>query len=83
MSAYDEATEQAIRIEQAKNVLRKAGYYVDNLWSIPDVQEMFECDNETAMKVLNNALTSDTTIEQIWFAIELDGNDKGLTRKEL
>jgi hypothetical protein len=25
--------------EQAKEVLRKAGYYVDNLWSIQDVRD--------------------------------------------
>ncbi len=82
MSTYDEATEQAIRIEQAKNVLRKAGYYVDNLWSIPDVQSKFNCDDETAMEVLNSALTNDATMEQIWFAIGFHGEEEGLTRKE-
>ena len=82
MSDYNKAMEQTIRIEQARNVLRKAGFYVDNLWSVADVQSKFDCDTDDAMEVLNSALTNDATMEQIWFAITLHGEEENLTRKE-
>lgn len=56
-------------IEQARQVLREAGYFVDNLWSIEDVQLSFKCTEEEAQEVLEMALTNDYTQEQIWFAI--------------
>ena len=77
MEAFKNAEEQAIRIEQAKMVLKNAGYYVDNLWSVADVQEIFECSQEEAMTVLNRALTNEATTDQIWLAIYVDGDYKG------
>ena len=82
MSDYNKAMEQTIRIEQARNVLRKAGFYVDNLWSVADVQSKFDCDADDAMEVLNSALTNDATMEQIWFAIKFHGEEENLIRKE-
>ena len=81
MEAYKNAEEQAIRIEQAKAVLKNAGYYVDNLWSVADVQSRFECDTEDATEVINSALTNEATMEQIWFAIKFYGKEEGLTIK--
>lgn len=57
------------KIEQAKKTLRDAGYFTDNLWHIDDVKSRYECDNETALEILDNALTNDATMEYIWFAI--------------
>jgi hypothetical protein len=57
------------KIEQAKKTLRDAGYFTDNLWHIDDVKYRYECDDETALEILDNALTNDATMEQIWFAI--------------
>ena len=82
MSDYNKAMEQTIRIEQARNVLKKAGFYVDNLWSVADVQSKFDCDVDDAMEVLNSALTNDATMEQIWFAIKFHGEEENLIRKE-
>ena len=82
MSNYDKATEEVIRIEQARNVLRKAGFYVDNLWSVYDVQGGFDCSKADAMEVLDSALNNEATKEQIWFAIKFHGEEKNLTRKE-
>ena len=56
-------------IEEAKVLLRKAGYFTDNLWCIEDVQGRFKCDDETAQDILNTALTNEATIEQIHYAI--------------
>lgn len=54
--------------EQAKEVLRNAGYYVDNLWSIQDVEDDSLTD-EQKMKALDMALTNEYTTEQIFYAI--------------
>ena len=58
-------------IANAKEVLRKAGYFVDNLWHIDDVKLRYNCeDDNQAQDILNSALTNDATMEQIWFAID-------------
>jgi len=57
-------------IEKAKQVLREAGYYVDNLWSIHDVRDDDnELTDEQKMKALDMALTNEYTTEQIFYAI--------------
>jgi hypothetical protein len=58
------------KIEQAKSILRDAGYFVDNLWSVEDVKSIYKCDNDAAQEILYDALTNDGTMEQIWFAIK-------------
>ena len=51
--------------KEAKDFLRSEGYFVDNLWHVNDVQENFECDDETAQNILYWVLTSPTMIEHI------------------
>ena len=68
------------KIELAKDVLRDAGYYVDNLWQVDDVRKKFKnVDNETCQEVLDTALTDDWLTEQIWETICSVGDDQGLT----
>jgi hypothetical protein len=57
------------KIDEARATLREAGYFVDNLWHIDDVEG--ELTNEKKQSILNKALTNDATMEQIWFAINL------------
>jgi hypothetical protein len=59
-------------IEQAKQTLKDAGYFVDNLWHIDDVKSKFNCTDEKAQEILNFALTNEATMEQIWFSINLE-----------
>ena len=56
--------------EQAKEVLRNAGYYVDNLWSIQDVDDDSLTDNEK-QSVLAMALTNEYTMGEIQFGIRV------------
>lgn len=56
--------------EQAKEVLRNAGYYVDNLWSIHDVKDDSLTDSQK-MLALDMALTNEYTTEQIFYAIDV------------
>lgn len=65
-------------IEQAKQVLRDNGYYVDNLWSVEDVQTRFKCTDNEAQEVLDQALSSEGTMEQIWFDIDYYAVEQGL-----
>jgi hypothetical protein len=69
-------------IEKAKQVLRDAGYFVDNLWHIDDVKQNYNCTDEEAMEVLEGALTNEYTQEQIFDAIDDSAEYMGLTRKE-
>jgi hypothetical protein len=69
-------------IEKAKQVLRNAGYFVDSLWSIEDVQQNYNCTDEEAMEILESALTNEYTQEQIFDAIDEYARYIGLTRKE-
>lgn len=54
----------------ARELLRKKGYYVDNLWSVDDVTENYVCTPEQAHRVLEMALKNEATMEQIWWAID-------------
>jgi hypothetical protein len=59
-----------MNINKAKELLEYYGYYTQNLWSIYDVQNKYDCSNEEAQKILNTALTNEATYEQIWFSID-------------
>lgn len=70
-------------VEQAKEVLKANGYFVDNLWHVDDVKLRYNCDDdEVAQDILDRALTNDATMEQIWFAIDMVAQDEGLELKE-
>jgi hypothetical protein len=56
-----------------KNELKERGYFVGNLWTIDDVQSRFNCTDDEAQEVLEQALTNDATMEQIWYAIQFHG----------
>lgn len=69
-------------IEQAKQVLRDNGYYVDNLWSVADVANNYNCTDDEAQEVLDGALQNNATMEQIWYAIDYHAEEIGLTKVE-
>jgi hypothetical protein len=60
-------------IIKAKEVLRNAGYFVDNLWHIQDVYNVADgnIQKDQAMQALSIALTNDATTDQIWYAIKV------------
>jgi len=71
-----------LTVEQAKEFLEKNGYYVGNLWSVDDVKSKFKCTDEEAQDVLDGALQNEATMEQIWYAIDVHGENNGLERVE-
>jgi len=59
-------------IANAKLVLKQAGYYVDNLWSIQDVRDdNNELTDEQKMQALDMAFDNEATMEQIFYAIDV------------
>jgi hypothetical protein len=57
------------KIQEAKAILREAGYFVDNLWHVSDVQQDFKCTDEEAQEVLREALTNGWNVTQVWESI--------------
>ena len=68
--------------QKARETLRNAGYYVDNLWSIHDVQDRFECDSETAQDILHDSLTNEYIVQEIFSQITDYAMTEGLKEKE-
>lgn len=60
-----------LTIESAKQFLKDNGFFVDNLWTVQDVQSKCECTNEQAQDVLLMAMTNESTMSEIWFAIDM------------
>ena len=59
----------------AKQVLKDAGYYIDNLWHVNDVLNYHYCTDNKAQEILNKALTNEWITEQINEQIRNEYND--------
>lgn len=69
-------------VQQAIEVLRKDGYYVDNMWHRDDVTEKFHCTDEQADEILNNVLNSDWICDRIQETIFDEGRLMELELKD-
>jgi len=67
-----------MNVEQAKAFLKSQGFFTDNLWHVEDVKSKFNCTDEEAQIVLEQSLTNEATMEQIWFSIREFGEMEGL-----
>ncbi len=65
-----------------KQTLENQGFYTEKLWSVVDVIDNYDCDNETALKILDKGLNNDATMEQCWYAINEEAQSMGLMKKE-
>jgi hypothetical protein len=66
-----------MELQQALNVLEEHGYQITNLWTIEDVKANYNCTNAEAFEILENALDSEDTMEQIWSAIDIKAGEMG------
>ena len=87
MKIIFEGTEEQIKnlrllIEQGDNDLPKIrdDYQKENLWQVDDVKSKFKCTDDEALEVLEQALTNEYTMEQIWFAIDYHGVENELNQ---
>jgi len=68
-----------MNIEEAKQVLRDAGFFVDNLWHINDIKDRYNCDDdEQAQSILYNSLTNESVMERIWDSIDYQAKEENL-----
>tara|TARA_R110000803_G_scaffold41124_3_gene88586 strand:- start:995 stop:1213 length:219 start_codon:yes stop_codon:yes gene_type:complete len=68
-------------INNAKELLRKEGYYIDNLWRVWDVQERYNCEDNDAYEVLDKAVSSEYIQESIFELIDNIAEDFKLKHK--
>ena len=68
-------------INNAKELLRKEGYYIDNLWRVWDVQERYNCEDNDAYEVLDKAVSSEYIQERIFELIDDIAEDFKLKHK--
>lgn len=72
---------------ELRDELTKRGFYTSNLWHVNDVKEKYSNNDdvildEDAQTILDNALTNEHTMEQIWFAIDMAADENGFERIE-
>jgi len=71
-----------VSVAQAKEILKRNGYYIDNLWHINDViggnpdEEGLKingriCDDSLAMMILDKSIRSPRITEEIFEAIKM------------
>jgi len=69
-------------IESAKQFLKDNGYFVDNLWSVHDVQKDYNCTEQEAQTVLSDVLESDRIKQEINESIDIVASGFNLPKKE-
>ncbi len=67
-----------MNVEEAKAFLKSQGFFTDNLWHVEDVKSKFNCTDDEAQYILEQSLTNEATMEQIWFSIREFGEMEGL-----
>ena len=80
MKTYEKT--EIMKVEEARQVLKDAGFQVANLWSLPDVMDNYECSEEEAMNLLEQTLTNDHVIESIWASMDIIADINGIKRKQ-
>lgn len=61
-----DAVIKRLDIENAKELLKREGYFVDALWTTDEVTMNYKCTEEQAHTVLFEALTDDGTEQQVY-----------------
>ena len=73
-----EYAKENLTIQDAKKILEKHGFFVDNLWHISDVNEFYICDDDTAQSILGKSLNNQ---DSVFEAIDYWANELNLERK--
>ena len=65
-------------IINAREVLKRNGYFTENLWQVADVQVDYQCTEQEAQDLLYRALTSIDVMGAVRFAIRLEAEKMNL-----
>lgn len=60
------------QIQAARKLLAEAGFQVEYLWHIEDVKTMYECDDATAMRVIQNACNCPSVVDRVFSNIDTE-----------
>jgi len=66
----DAILRRALDIKDAKALLKKEGYCVENLWHIDDIKQNYKCSDEDAMDILEDVCSEDYVSETVFTMID-------------
>jgi hypothetical protein len=69
-------------VEEAKDFLRSLGFYAENLWTTYDVTSSYECTEEEALEILDEACNRENVIQDIFNSIANIASHRGLKKIE-
>lgn len=75
-------TMRSIEIAEAKEVLKKYGYFVDNLWQTEDVKINYHCTEKQAQKILDKVFNYDAIYELVWESIDYEAEKINLKHRD-
>jgi len=69
------------KIDTAKKYLESQGYFTANLWHTDDVCQNYNVNQDQALDIIEDAMTSEITIASIFEAIDIIAEENGYENK--
>ena len=69
------------QISQAKALLEKEGYFTANLWHTDDVCQNYKVNQDQALDLIEDAMTSDWMVANIFETIDIIAEENGYKNK--
>ena len=69
------------KIDTAKKYLESQGYFTANLWHTDDVCQNYKVNQDQALDIIEDAMTSEITIASIFEAIDIIAEENGYENK--
>jgi hypothetical protein len=70
------------QIDNAKQYLESQGFFTANLWHTDDVCQNYNVDQDEALNIIEDAMTSNWMISNIFEAIDIIAEENGYKRKD-
>ena len=70
------------QIDNAKKYLESQGFFTANLWHTDDVCQNYNVDQDEALNIIEDAMTSNWMISNIFEAIDIIAEENGYKRKD-
>ena len=70
-------------IIKAKHTLKDNGYIIENLWEAGDIQQNYQCNDETAYNIVSKAVSSEYITDATFQIIDEYAQDEKLKRVNL
>ena len=69
------------QIDNAKQYLESQGFFTANLWHTDDVCQNYNVNQDQALDIIEDAMTSEITIASIFEAIDIIAEENGYENK--